>query len=151
MIFLRIRRGKHLTFGDNGEKPNVKGRTHETVNYLSCLFHLCNCICCLMKMMNMLNAWMECSFLLLYVVQIIPIFIMCVFLGLVSWVDSIMVASSSSVRGLETLQCGIRASLQHGPQCSMKTSDRGRVHLYWAQANRDNFKNISNYGKYQMT
>ena len=33
MIFLRIRRGKHLTFGANGEKPNVKWRTHQTLNY----------------------------------------------------------------------------------------------------------------------
>ena len=38
MIFLRMRE-KYLTFGANGEKKNVKGRTHQTVNYLSCLIH----------------------------------------------------------------------------------------------------------------
>ena len=62
-------------------------------------------------------------------VQSIPIFIMCMFMGLVSQVDSMSVASSSSVRGLGMLQCGIRPSLQHGPQWPMKRSDRGRVHL----------------------
>ena len=33
------------------------------------------------------------------------------FMGLVSWVDSIMVASSSSVGGSGKLQCGIRAHI----------------------------------------
>ena len=31
--------GGYLTFGANGENPNVNGRTHQTVNYLSCLTH----------------------------------------------------------------------------------------------------------------
>ena len=48
-------------------------------------------------------------------VQRIPIFIMCMFMGLVSRVDSMLVASSLLVGGLETLHCGIRPSLQHGP------------------------------------
>ena len=29
----------YLTFEANGENPNVKGRTHQTVNYFSCLIH----------------------------------------------------------------------------------------------------------------
>ena len=37
--FLMIRGGDIQTFGANGEKPNVNGRTHQTVNYLSCLIH----------------------------------------------------------------------------------------------------------------
>ena len=37
--FLRIWGGNIQTFGANGEKPNVKGRTHQTINYLSCLIH----------------------------------------------------------------------------------------------------------------
>ena len=40
--FLRITGGwggGYLTFGDNGENPNVNGRTHQTVNYLSYLIH----------------------------------------------------------------------------------------------------------------
>ena len=39
--FLRIRvwGGEYLTFGANGENPNVKGRTHQIVHYLSCLIH----------------------------------------------------------------------------------------------------------------
>ena len=39
-------------------------------------------------------------------VQSIPIFIMYMFMGIVTRVDSIMVASSSSVGGLGTLQWG---------------------------------------------
>ena len=35
--FLRIRRGEYLTFGANGEKPNVKGRTHQSVSQLPIL------------------------------------------------------------------------------------------------------------------
>ena len=31
--------GGYLTFGANGENPNIKGRTHQTINYLSCLIH----------------------------------------------------------------------------------------------------------------
>ena len=31
--------GDIQTFGANGEKPNVNGRTHQTVNYISCLIH----------------------------------------------------------------------------------------------------------------
>ena len=42
-------------------------------------------------------------------VQSIPIFIMCMSMGLVSRVDSMLVASSSLVEGLGMLQCGIRA------------------------------------------
>ena len=38
------------------------------------------------------------------VVQNIPIFIMCMFMGLVYRIDSIMVVSSSLVGGLEALQ-----------------------------------------------
>ena len=37
--FLKDKDGEYLTFGANEEKPNVNGRTHETVNYLSCLIH----------------------------------------------------------------------------------------------------------------
>ena len=54
-------------------------------------------------------------------VQGILIF-MCMFMGLVARVDSVMVASSSSVGGSGTLQCGIRAhvatwaSMGHGKQ-----------------------------------
>ena len=42
------------------------------------------------------------------------------FMGLNARVDSVMVASSSSVEGSGTLHCGIRAALQHGPQWAMK-------------------------------
>ena len=31
--------GDIQTFGANGENPNVKGKTHQTVNYLSYLTH----------------------------------------------------------------------------------------------------------------
>ena len=38
--FLRIWVGGDIqTFGANGEMPNVKGKTHQTINYLSCLTH----------------------------------------------------------------------------------------------------------------
>ena len=36
--FLRIR-GGYSNLWANGEKPNVKGRTHQTVYYLSYLIH----------------------------------------------------------------------------------------------------------------
>ena len=36
--FLRIKGGGYLTFGANGEKKNFHERTHQTINYLSCLF-----------------------------------------------------------------------------------------------------------------
>ena len=38
--FLRIRGWGYSNLWGNGENPNVKGRTHQTVNYLSCLIHL---------------------------------------------------------------------------------------------------------------
>ena len=38
MIFLRIRTGNYLTFGANKEKPNVKWRSHQTLNCPFCLF-----------------------------------------------------------------------------------------------------------------
>ena len=54
--FLRIRRGKYLTFGSNGEKTNVKGRTHEIVNYvLSCLIHPIIKIC--QNVVELVIAW----------------------------------------------------------------------------------------------
>ena len=37
--FPKDKEGEYLTFGANGENPNVKGRTQEIVNYLSCLIH----------------------------------------------------------------------------------------------------------------
>ena len=39
-----------------------------------------------------------------FLVQSIPIFIMCMFMGLVYRIDSIMVVSSSLIGGLEVLQ-----------------------------------------------
>ena len=52
---LRIRRGKYLTFGANGEKTNVKGRTHQTVDYLSCLIHPIIYYC--QKLVGLVIAW----------------------------------------------------------------------------------------------
>ena len=37
--FLRIRWGGDSNPSANGEEPNVKGITHQNVNYLSCLIH----------------------------------------------------------------------------------------------------------------
>ena len=37
--FLRISGGNIQNLWANGEKPNVRGRAHQTVNYLSCLIH----------------------------------------------------------------------------------------------------------------
>ena len=37
--FPKYKKGEYLTFGANGKNPNVKGRTREIVNYLSCLIH----------------------------------------------------------------------------------------------------------------
>ena len=39
----------------NGEKPNVKGRTHQTVNYLSCLIHPIIYYC--QKLVELVIAW----------------------------------------------------------------------------------------------
>ena len=38
MIFLRNREGNYLNLWANGGNPNVKGRTHQTLNYPFCLF-----------------------------------------------------------------------------------------------------------------
>ena len=55
MIFLRIRRGEYLTFGANGEKPNVNERTHQTVYDLSCLIHPIIYYC--QKLVEVVIAW----------------------------------------------------------------------------------------------
>ena len=53
--FLRIRGEEYLTFEANGENPNVKGRTHQTVNYLSCLFYPIIYYC--QKLVESVIAW----------------------------------------------------------------------------------------------
>ena len=53
--FLRIMGGNIQTFGANGEKPNVKGRSHQTVNYLSCLIHPIIYYC--QKLVELVIAW----------------------------------------------------------------------------------------------
>ena len=45
MIFLRNREGNYLNLWANGENPNVKGRTHQTLNYQFCLFPPINKFC----------------------------------------------------------------------------------------------------------
>ena len=47
--------GGYLTFGANGENPNVKGRTHQNVNYLSCLIHPIIYYC--QKLVGLVIAW----------------------------------------------------------------------------------------------
>ena len=55
--FLRIRGEDIQTFGANEEKPNVKGRTHQTANYLSCLIHPIIYYC--HKLVGLVIAWDE--------------------------------------------------------------------------------------------
>ena len=69
------------------------------------------CFCC------MINNYASMHVL----VQSIPIFIMCMFMGLVARADSIMVASSSLVGGSGTLQfVASELMLQHGLQWAVK-------------------------------
>ena len=52
--FLRIV-GGYSNLWANGENPNVKGRTHQTVNYLSCLTHPIIYYC--QKLVELVIAW----------------------------------------------------------------------------------------------
>ena len=53
--FLRIVGGEYSNLWANGENPNVKGRTHQTVNYLSCLTHLIFYYC--HKLVELVITW----------------------------------------------------------------------------------------------
>ena len=52
--FLRIRGGYSILWA-NGEKPKVKGITHQTINYLSCLIH--PIIYYFQKLVDLVIAW----------------------------------------------------------------------------------------------
>ena len=47
--------GDIQTFGANEENPNVKGRTHQIVNYLSCPIHPIIYYC--QKLVELVIAW----------------------------------------------------------------------------------------------
>ena len=53
--FLRLKGGGYSNLWSNGENTNVKGRTHQTINYLSCFIHPIIYYC--QKLVELFIAW----------------------------------------------------------------------------------------------